>query len=129
GEGRWCRRCGGREATRALSEFVLVGKHPIAAINVTSAKRFWRLLQKTRLHLGFVGAQACKPRFGQPMIVWISHPGWAGETRALTQVFHGGSTKDSPLMQLCCHIFRLLDWVLHQFLSPIRGIPKPIVQE
>lgn len=58
--------CGGHGSGMTvvlLGEFVLVGKHPVATINVTPGERLWCLLDESLTHLWLVGTRRVKPGF------------------------------------------------------------------
>ena len=74
------------EALGVFGEFVLVGKHPIATIDVAPGKWLRCLLKESCQHFLLVRLQLCKPGVGQRIGRGRS-PVRAGDTVALTQVF------------------------------------------
>jgi hypothetical protein len=46
-----------------LGQFVLVRKHPVAAIDIAPGEWLWSLLNEVCSNLGFVGHRSIKPGF------------------------------------------------------------------
>ncbi len=81
-------------------KFILVGKHPIAAIDIAPGERGWGLAAEPFAHLPLVCSRRVIPGFGE-RVDGVLYPGWSGRLVCLDQLrlyadhqsdqFNGGS--------------------------------------
>lgn len=65
-------------------KFVLVGKHPIAAIDIAPGKRGWGLAEEPFAHLPLVCGRRVIPGFVE-RVYGVLYPGWTSDPIVLAE--------------------------------------------